>query len=284
MNKKLNTVGIIGCGWLGTALAKKLLATHHQVLATTEHDETADKLVIQGINAKKLILPNVLAVEEFAQNAIFSATQLVICLPPRLKRGQCDYPEKIKQLVAAAQITDVQHIILISSTAVYNGLSGKVNEEDALDFTADKVQVIHNAEQEVLKFTRQANIIRLSGLIGPQRHPGRFLSAKKAFANPSGVVNLIHQTDAVGIIEALLLQHREPSLNNLIFNGVSATHPTREFFYQQAAKALNLTQPEFIKTIKGEAEVLSKEVTGDKVLKALNYQFVYNDLLTWLKA
>jgi hypothetical protein len=28
---------------------------------------------------------------------------------------------------------------------------------------------------------------------------------------------------------------------------------------------------------------LSKEVTGDKVLKALNYQFVYNDLLTWLK-
>jgi nucleoside-diphosphate-sugar epimerase len=284
MHKTQNTVGIIGCGWLGTALAKKLLAKNHQVLATTGHGESAEKLVTQGISANKLILPTVLSVKQFAQHAIFSATQLVICLPPRLKRGQDDYPEKIKQLVAAAEKTGVEHIILISSTAVYNGLSGKVNEQHALDFTADKVQVMHDAEQVLLTFTGQANIIRLSGLIGPERHPGRFLSANKDFANPEGVVNLIHQTDAVGIIEALLLRQSEPALNKAIFNGVSATHPTRERFYQQAAKALDLPQPTFIRATDEPIPLLSKEVEGDKVQRELNYPFVYNDLLTWLTA
>ena len=284
MKRTLNTVGIIGCGWLGTALAQQLLATNQQVLATTEHDESALLLVKQGISAGKLILPTTQSIEQFADNTIFSAAQLVICLPPRLKRGQDNYPEKIKQLVAAAEVSGVEHIILISSTAVYNGLSGKVNEQHALDFTAEKVQVMHDAEQALLTFTGQANIIRLSGLIGPKRHPGRFLSAKKAFTNPEGVVNLIHQTDAVGIIEALLLCPSEPSLNKAVFNGVSPTHTTRERFYQAAAKALDLPQPTFIKTTEEPMPVLSKEVEGDKVLKALNYQFVYNDLLTWLTA
>jgi nucleoside-diphosphate-sugar epimerase len=284
MRKEVNTVGIIGCGWLGTALAKELLATNQHVLATTGHDESADKLVKQGISANKLILPTVLSVEQLAKNTIFSAAQLVICIPPRLKRGQHDYPEKIKQLVAAAEIGGVEHIILISSTAVYNGLSGKVNEQQVLDFTAEKVQVMHDAEQALLTFTGQANIIRLSGLIGPERHPGRFLSAKKAVANPEGLVNLIHQTDAVGIIKALLLRQSEASLNKAIFNGVSEAHPSRERFYQKAAKALGLPQPTFIQTTEETIPVLCKEVEGDKVGKELNYQFVYNDLLIWLTA
>jgi len=284
MRKKVNTVGIIGCGWLGTALAKQLIATNQNVLATTEHDKSADKLVKQGISANKLTLPTVLSVEKLAESTIFSATQLVICIPPRLKRGQDDYPEKIKQLVTAAEISDVEHIILISSTAVYNGLSGKVNEQHAFDFTADKVKVMHEAEQALLTFTGQTNIIRLSGLIGPERHPGRFLSAEKAVANPDGLVNLIHQTDAVGIIEALLLRQSEPSLNKAIFNGVSEAHPTRERFYQKAAKALDLPQPNFIRTSDEPLSVLPKEVEGDKVQRELNYQFVYNDLLAWLTA
>ena len=284
MKKAFKTVGIIGCGWLGTALAQQLLGTNHKILATTGHDESASKLVAQGINAKKLALPTVFSVHQLAQHTIFSAYQLVICLPPRVKLGQSDYPEKIKQIVASAELADVEHIILISSTAVYNGLSGKVDEQNDLDFTANKVQIIHDAEQEVLKFTRQANIIRLSGLIGPERHPGRFLSAKKALANPDSVVNLIHQKDAVGIIEALLLRPSVPSLNQVIFNGVSTTHTTRALFYQQAAQALNLPQPDFIKTVNGREAILSKEVVGEKVYKELNYQFVYNDLLTWLTA
>ena len=284
MKKTFKTVGIIGCGWLGTALARQLLSTNHQVLATTGHDESAGKLVAQGIDAKKLALPAGLSADQLAQHPIFSASQLVICLPPRVKLGQSDYPEKIKQIVAGAELANVKHIILISTTAIYNGLSGRVDEQHSVDLTADKVQIIDDAEQELLKFTRQANIIRLSGLIGPERHPGRFLSAKKALANPDSVVNLIHQKDAVGIIEALLLRPSVQSLNKAIFNGVSTTHTSRAFFYQQAAKALNLPQPEFIKRVNGGEVILSKEVVGDKVQKELNYPFVYNDLLTWLTA
>jgi len=285
MNEFDKSVGIIGCGWLGTALAKRLLAKHYKVLTTTAHDSSAGKLNDQGINADKLVLPSPLTSEQFAQSRVFSQSQLVICLPPRLKLGQSDYPEKIKQIVAAAQLSGVKHIIMISSTAIYNGLSGKISEQHSLDFNADKVRVMYDAEQELLKFSGQANIIRLSGLIGPERHPGRFLSAKKTFSNPDGVVNLIHQQDAVGIIEALLLRSNEPKLNKAIYNGVSDTHVTRECFYQQAAKSLNLPAPQFIKainSIEGEGAAMSKKILGNKMQNELGYRFIYNDLVTWL--
>ncbi|MCJ8321113.1 MAG: NAD(P)H-binding protein [Colwellia sp.] len=280
MNK---TIGIIGCGWLGTALAKKLLSANHQVMATTASDHSSANLIAKGINCYQLSLPSNLLVREMAKHPVFTMSQLVICLPPRLKQGQNNYPEKIKQLVSAAEIAGVQQIILISSTAVYNGLSGSVDEQTLLDFTADKVQIIHEAEQHVINFSRHANVIRLAGLIGPDRHPGRFLSAKKLFPNPAGVVNMIHQQDAVGVIEAVLNIQHQPIPNKAIFNGVSDTHVTRKEFYQIAAQVLNLPKPQFISVKNSDKQGVSKEILGDKAKELLKVSFVYNDLISWLE-
>lgn len=279
MNKK---VGIIGCGWLGTALAKNLLKENTQVMATTASNSSSADLIAQGIYAHAFSLPSDLSVEDMAKNSIFSMSQLVICLPPRLKHGESNYPEKIKQLVSAAELAGVQHIILISSTAVYNGLFGEVDEQTDLNFTAEKVKVIYEAEQHVNNFSRKANVIRLAGLIGPERHPGRFLSAKKELPNPDGVVNLIHQQDAVLIIEALLDNQHEPLFNKATFNGVSDTHVTRKKFYEVAAQALALPKPEFIFTNDSVKQVRSKEVLGNKAKELLGVSFVYNDLINWL--
>jgi len=280
MNK---TVGIIGCGWLGTALAKELLSFGHQVIATTASDKSSGQLRELGINSHKLSLPSDLLVEEIVKHPIFTMSQLVICLPPRLKYGQSNYPKKIKQLVNAAETSGIQQIVLISSTAVYNGLFGKVNEQAQLNFSAEKVKIIHEAEQSVLNFSRQANVIRLAGLIGPERHPGRFLSAPKVFPNPSGVVNMIHQQDAVSTIVAVLKTNHQPTLNKAIFNGVSDTHVSREEFYQVAAQALNLPQPQFISANADDKENQSKEIVGDKAKELLKVVFAYNDLISWLE-
>ena len=280
-----NSIGIIGCGWLGTALAEELLKNNIAVQVTVTNETKVDLLAKKNIEANILTLPSMPAL--LNKHPIFNQQKIVICFPPQLKNQQQDYPEKIAQCVFAAEQNGVSEIILISTSSIYNGLSGKVTEQTKLNFSAKKVSILNEAEQQLTLFSGKATIIRFAGLIGPERHPGRFLLKKSCFENPDGIINLIHQQDAVGIILTLL---KRPSLTNIVddkktnaitvYNGASATHCTREQFYQKAAAAINLPFPHFKKPL---SPVLSKEICSDHVRKSLSYQFIFDDLLAWLE-
>lgn len=281
------SVGIIGCGWLGKALASSLLAKNISVLATSGKAENVVKLTNQSIVAQQLTL---LADEtELAQHDVFTQQSLVIAITPQFRHGKADYADKIKQLVDAAKHRGVvERIILLSSTAVYDGLVGTVDEESALNMTTSKVQILNAAEQAVLTFSTQAAkqgiVIRLSGLVGPERHPGKFLLANKTLTNSMAPVNLIHQQDAVGLIENIL-QSNDSSFHHshAIFNGVSDTHVSKQQYYQAAAKALKVMAPTFEQEqVNSNTTSNTKVVSGEKVKRVLSYKFVYPDLLTWL--
>lgn len=272
------SVGIVGCGWLGKALAISLLETNISVLATSSKLGNVDKLNQQSIIAQQLTLPA--DAVQLAQHDVFTKQSLVIAITPQFKRGRTDYADKITQLVNAAQLRGlVERIILLSSTAIYNGLQGNVDEESLLNMATEKVQILNVAEQVVLNFskqgTKQGSVIRLAGLVGPERHPGKFILANKTLSNSSAPVNLIHQQDAVGLIESLLLA--KPSQE--VFNGVSDTHISKQQYYQAAAKALRLDPPIFAQENTNE---ITRVVSGEKAKQALNYKFVYPNLLTWL--
>jgi len=273
-NDNFSSVGIIGCGWLGKALATRLLEKGRSVLATTSKASNVEQLGAMGINAQQLTLPT--SVEQLIAHDIFAQHCLVIAIPPQFRLGKADYADKIALLVNVAQQRGlVQRIILVSSTAVYNDLAGQVNEDNALNLTTEKVQVLNQAEKIALNFSKQSNVLRLAGLVGPERHPGKFLLANKTLSNSRAPVNLIHQKDAVGLIESLLQEKYIPG----IFNGVSDTHISKQEYYQAAATALALTLPTMSQeTISNE----SKIVSGEKAKYVLGYKFVYPDLLTWL--
>ena len=184
------SVGIIGCGWLGKALAVSLLDKNISVLATSSKLENVEKLNQQSIIAQQLTLPD--DTTQLAQHDVFTKQSLVIAITPQFKQGRTDYADKITQLVnAAKQQGLVQRIILLSSTAIYNGLEGNVDEDSSICMEAEKVQILNAAEQAVLHFskqcskqgTKQGTVIRLAGLVGPDRHPGKFLLANKTISN-----------------------------------------------------------------------------------------------------
>jgi len=272
------SIGIIGCGWLGKALAISLLKNDMSVLATSSNLANVDKLNQQGIDAQQLTLP--IDNTELVQHDVFTQQCIIIAITPKFKQGRTDYAEKIAQLVSAAQQGGlVEHIILLSSTAVYHGLVGNVDEDSQLSLTTEKVQMLNAAEQHVLNFSKlssklfskQGSVLRLAGLVGPERHPGKFLT----LSNSTAPINLIHQQDAVGLIESLIKAQSEQE----VFNGVSDTHVSKQEYYQAAAQALSLKAPIFAQKHLND---ISRIVSGEKAKQVLNYKFIYPNLLTWL--
>ena len=278
------SVSIIGCGWLGQVLAPALLAENIQVLASYQSESTLEKLNCLNIPSTQLMLPIATDISEFDSNAdiagvdkaLFQQDVLVIAIPPQLKKGRLDYPLKIQQLVKLAELGKTKQIILLNTTAIYNGLVGEIDESHTLNLMAEKVETLLAAEEAVQAFSKQVSILRLAGLVGLNRHPGKFLQSDRLFKNASAQVNLVHQTDVVNIIK-LLIEDKVQTATK-IYNVVSGTKLSRKDYYQQTAKAMGLAEPRF------EQEQVSstgKQVVGDKLRDELNYNYVYDDLLQW---
>jgi nucleoside-diphosphate-sugar epimerase len=287
------SVGIIGCGWLGRALAEELTQQGINVFATRSNLENVNSLQSSGINADILCLPTEQVTVN--QHPVFQQSSIVIAITPQFRKGRIDYTQKIQQLVRAAQQSKhVKKIILISTTSAYNGLFGEVDETTELNEEAENVALIKQAEQIVLDFNQSvksneevnpivklASVLRLSGLVGPSRHPGNFLKHGRMLNSPNASVNLIHQDDAIGLIFALL---KNDTFCGIV-NGVSNTNATKAEYYSAAAKALSLPKPCFkadVKTYKSTQIQKSKRVSGNKARITLDYQFIHDDLLNWL--
>ena len=283
----MTSVSIIGCGWLGQALAQRLLASHTKLIASYQSAQSHDKLKALNIPATQLILPlvdDVMSCKQLDEIAgvdpkLFQQDVLIIAIPPQLKKGRVDYPLKIQQLVHLAELGNTQHIILLNSTAIYNGLVGKVDEASQLNMNAEKVASLLAAEQAVKSFSKRVHILRLAGLVGPDRHPGKFLQAKRVFENASATVNLVHQTDVVNILNSLI--HLDSTdRKQSIYNVVSNTDSDRQGYYQLAAQALNLPIPQFALE---QEQSSGKKIIGAALRNELGYHYRYDDLLSWLK-
>ncbi|MDG1752786.1 MAG: NAD(P)H-binding protein [Thalassotalea sp.] len=266
-------IGIIGCGWLGSALVKALVEQAYYVIATTQQQNKLKSITDLGAQAEILTLPFGDINENSA--AVFCCDTLIICIPPGIRKGKKDYPEKIADIIKQAELRNVNRVILISTTAVYEGIIGDVTESAKLKHDIEKVKLLIKAEQHVLKFSKQGIVIRSAGLVGPDRHPGIFFRNKKLLSAPNAYVNLVHQADIIGQI---LLMIKSDTISG-VFNAASDMQVTKKHYYSIAAKALKVPLPLFDEHSEVE---LGKKVLSDKLRDTLDYHYQYDDLVTWL--
>ena len=161
-------------------------------------------------------------------------------------------------------------IIYTSSISVYGPDQGQVSEltiPSPLDESGKKQLQI----EEKIKTFPQWTILRLGGLLGENRHPGKYLSGRKDLPSPYAPVNLIHHDDVVEIILKVI----EKNIRNEIFNCVCDEHHSRKEFYTAYAKKMNLPRPEFRED---DLEV-GKLVLNDKIKQHLGIKFIYSELI-----
>jgi len=262
----MSQISILGCGWLGFPLAKSLLEKGFSINGSTTSLEKIDVLEKAGISAFQISLFED-KIEGNLDLFLSNSNVLIMDIPPKL-RGS--YPEnfvtKIQNIIPFIEKSSVEKLIFVSSTSVYSDDNSIITEETKPNPDTESGRQLLKAEQLLQSNSNfQTTIVRFGGLIGEDRHPIKFLAGRKNIENPEGPINLIHQVDCIGIIEAIVCNTELVE----VFNAVAPFHPTRKEYYTQKAIELNLPLPEFDES----KTSIGKMVLSDKVVSVLNYEF-----------
>ena len=277
----MKQISILGCGWLGLPLAKSLLEKDFLVNGSTTSIEKISILEKAGISAFQISLFEDKiegAMDLFLENSEI----LIVDIPPKLRGDSKEnFVVKIQNLIPFIENSTVKKVLFVSSTSVYADDDSIITEKTKPHPDTESGKQLLKAEQ-LLQINKnfQTTIIRFGGLIGKDRHPIRFLAGRKNVENPDAPINLIHQEDCIGIIEAIVEKGlRTPEVSgqsdtsnfNDVFNAVAAFHPTRKEYYTQKAMELNLPLPEF-----KEGDIsIGKLISSDKIITKLGYNFKF---------
>ena len=268
-----STVLVLGCGWLGLALARSLAANGHRVLGTTTSPEHLPALEAAGVTPHLLRLGADFGgpANELLLRLLRTADTLVLNVPPRAAAAGA-YPTLLRPVHRAVATAGTKHVLFVSSTSVYPNEPRLMREADAVS-NRDAASDILRAEGHFVPRYGQwkSTVVRLGGLIGPDRAPGRFLAGRRDLTQGNAPVNLVHLTDVVGVLSAII----EHNAWGHTFNVCANQHPMRRDFYPAAAKYLALESPTFM----DETGVSGKTIDSSLVRQVLPYQFQYDDVL-----
>ncbi len=241
----------MGCGWLGLPLAQFLLKLGYNVKGTTSTASRLADLKSKGISAY-LITIKEQQVEGPLDSFLEGLDVLVVNIPPGLRKTNSgNYAAKMKTLNSHLQESGINRVIFVSSTSVYGDLSGEIDESMAPQpSTASGRQLLEAEQLFVTASGIDSTIVRFGGLIGPGRHPVRYLSGRKGLKNGNQPVNLIHLDDCLHILTAVI-QH---GWWNTIFNAVFPEYPLKKEYYTAESKKMGLAVPEYVEASKATAK------------------------------
>jgi nucleoside-diphosphate-sugar epimerase len=247
---------IVGTGWLGSPLASSLAEKGNRVVGTRRSINALHKLNYHLASYP----PATREIKEYFQQA----DVVVLAFPPSRSSDE-QYSKDC--LAVCAYISSDCKVILTSSTSVYEVKSGTCVEENIV-YDVESTHRIHKTEHALRNLLGdRLTIVRLAGLIGPNRHPVRNMIKSGTVYAANQPINVIHQQDAVGLIEHVIEHH----LWGEMINGCSPEHPARGEFYTWMAGKLELDPPLF-NDVSGE----SKLINSEKSIR-LGYQYQFPD-------
>ncbi|QNR23846.1 NAD(P)H-binding protein [Croceimicrobium hydrocarbonivorans] len=253
MNQKIS---ILGCGWLGLALANDLLNKGYDVSGSTTSKDRIKELSDYGISPYLIDIASIDSViHEFLNSDL-----LIIAITSKSV-------DHFKTLVKYIEKSQVQKVIFISSTSVYPYTNGIVDENcNTLNKPLVEIEKLFTSNPSF-----KTTVLRFGGLFGYDRKPGLFIKQKPIIENPQGYVNLIHRDDCIEIIEQIIMKN----LWAEVLNACAADHPSRRDFYLKESRKIGLESISFDENSNNEYKIISSE----KLKSLLNYQFKYADLM-----
>ena len=243
---------IIGCGYTGTRLARRLLAAGASVWATRRTPEAARALLVElgevaDARLASLALDLADDIGEHGQLAAWLPAGAIIvdAAPPVLgdARGEA-------HLVDCARAANARRIVYLSSTGVYPPGDGSWTDEDApVGPASNQGQARLAAENAIRDRARacavEAVTLRAAGIYGPGRgvparlHQGTY----RIIGDGDTFVSRIHVDDLVAII---LAAATVPSLPRDVYNVADDEPETSRTYAYAVADILGVARPPFV--------------------------------------
>jgi len=259
-------ISVLGGGWLGYPLAQELAKLGASVNIATRSQQRKQSFDIKSNpNTQAKALSSFLVdIENLSSDVteFLNAEVLVVNITNKNIPAFAEFIHLIEK-------SSIKHVMFISSTSVYPDNNSIILENQGLELTDHPLSQIENLFKQATTFT--TTVVRFSGLIGYERHPGRFFRNGKTIKNSQAKVNLIHRDDCLNIICQIINE----DIWSEDFNVCSDTHPNKQKFYTHAAKSLGV-EPAQCETNSTPA---FKIIDNTKVKARLNYQFVYPDVM-----
>lgn len=259
-------ITIIACGWLGLPLGKFLVQNGHQVNGSITKESKKHSLLDAGITPFILNLSPAITCDNISK--LIDSEVIIINIPPRVaQHGENFHFQQIqnlaKHILNNFKEKTLPKIIFVSSTSVY---------PDQNQIATENTEVLENhvlvrVENLLKESFEKLTILRLGGLMGYDRFPGKYYQ-NKSVANWATGVNYIHQDDAILLISNIL----EENIWNETFNICSPIHPTRKEIIIKNCEDLGLEWPIFTENPSPEN---FKIISPEKIISWTNYQFKY---------
>ena len=223
---------IIGCGYVGSALAIHWAAEGHELTVTTTSPERVSEL--EKIAAAAVVFDS--TNPDGLEALVAGKDVIVVCVAP--KRGRQHQDTYVPTAQALAAVMDDQHLIYTSSTSVYSEEEGAwVNESSGLK--PDSESLVQT--EKIIGELPHSCILRLSGIYGPGREIARrtrFFSGKEVAGSGDKLTNHIHRDDIVRAI-AWAASTRATG----IYNVSNDSHPTRAELYGRLCEEQGIPLP-----------------------------------------
>ena len=259
-------IGVLGCGWLGLGLAQSYVADDFVVHGSRQSKIDADSLQEQGIHGFAIQISEN-HVSGNLSKFLLGISRLFLTFPPGIRKNpKRDFVAVIQQLLPHIHKSKLKEVVFTSSTGVYGPQQGLVTPNTVPQPQTESGKQLFEVESILRSqdgFSTQ--IVRLGGLLGGDRHPVKQLAKLPVVDNPQAPINLIHKADAIGLLRHLADQAPWQS----IYNGVAPWHPTKQDFYEQAAKEMQLPLPKF-----AEEPGNTNKIVTDSQVESLGYAFI----------
>ena len=256
--QQLKRISILGCGWLGLPMALDLIKKGYRVKGSCTSSEKSKKLRSQKIDPFLIDLNNL---NESIANFFLESDILIFAIPPSKFQ-----PEKLEEFVELIGNSEIKKVIVISSTGIYRESNCEITEQNAYSFIRQEslLNYVETTFNSNLIF--ETTTLQIAGLIGYDRHPGKYSTSKAVLSNPNGRVNMIHRDDVIRIVEEVIHQNCWDET----FMCCSDEHPTKKEYYTNAAAELNLPIPVFENVTNDGFKIINNQ----KVKEQLNFNFL----------
>lgn len=252
-NLSNRSIGIVGCGWLGSRLAKKW-ADQNRLYTTTTSLHKIEALQSHGFNPTLFNFSG--GEETSAKPSRWSATRMldVLIVTAAVSSRKENSRELIENRIARLHefIGPFEgQMFFMDSTSVYPDVLKEFKEEDL------PLEQVY-PEKLFKQLYPQLNILRLGGLMGDDRQLSKY-----KVSDIESPVNHIHYKDIIGVIERMI----ERNSDSKVYNLVAPQHPSKRAVISKQ------------KNEHCSDEVIAKGrlISSDLIREELEYDFLYPD-------